>query len=146
MTDDREVRYESVFRECWRDRQSAGAGPGELITNPRWIDTGLVALASLLAVGAVAAATITVEQTEILPAVVQGMTVTADRADGRTPALGTVVQFRDASGTTYGAVIVDVATTEVTARLEQPGQPSAGELLIPAERQRLLNVLLPRVQ
>jgi hypothetical protein len=31
MTDDGEVRYEAIFRERWRDRQSGGARPGELI-------------------------------------------------------------------------------------------------------------------
>lgn len=98
VTDDVGVRYESVFRERWRDRQSAGARPGELIKNPGWIDAGLVALAVLLAAGAVAVGTITVGQIATLPAVVQGMTVTADRGGGPAPAQGTAVQFRDTSG------------------------------------------------
>ncbi|MDT5367284.1 MAG: hypothetical protein QOC62_1715, partial [Mycobacterium sp.] len=51
------VRYQSVFRERWRDRQSAGARPGELIAQPAWIDAGLVVLAVLVAAGAVAGAT-----------------------------------------------------------------------------------------
>ena len=121
MTDDGEVRYESIFRASWRDRQSAGARPGELIKNPGWIDAGLVALAVLLAAGAVAAATITVEQTAALPAVVQGTTVTADRAARPAPAPGPPSQFRDASGSTVDAVIVEVTATEVTAQLAQPG-------------------------
>jgi hypothetical protein len=145
VTDDGQVRYESVFRERWRDRQSAGARPGELIKNPGWIDAGLVSLAVLLAVGAVAAGTITVGQTATLPAVVQGVTVTADRAGGPAPARGTSVQFRDTYGSTPAAVVVDVTATEVTAQLERPGPASAGELLVPAGHQRLISVLLPRL-
>ena len=53
VTADGEVRYEAVFRERWRDRQSAGARPGELIKQPGWIDAGLVALGVLLVAGAV---------------------------------------------------------------------------------------------
>ena len=146
MTTDGEVRYESVFRERWRDRRSAGARPGELIKQPGWIDAGLVGLGVLLAAGAVAAGTVTIARTEALPAVAQGTSVTAVRTGPATPDLGTAVQFRDASGTTLDAVVVEVTPTEVTAQLEQPGPPeSAGELLIPAGRQRLINVLLPRL-
>ncbi len=141
---DGEVRYESVFRASWRDRQSAGARPGELIKNPGWIDAGLVALAVLLTAGAVAAATITVRQSTPLPAVVQGAIVTADLTGGAPPAPGVTVEFRDPSGATADAVVVGVTTTEVTARLEQPAPASAGELLVPAARQRLISVFLPR--
>ncbi len=144
MTDDGEVRYESIFRASWRDRQSAGARPGELIKNPGWIDAGLIALTVLLAAGAVAAATITVEQTAALPAVVQGATVTADRAGEPSPAPGATVGFRDGAGSTVDAVIVEVTATDVTAQLAQPTPASSGELLVPAERQRLINVFLPR--
>jgi hypothetical protein len=142
--DDGEVRHESVFRKRWRDHQSAGARPGELIKQPGWIDAGLVVLGVLLAAGAVAAATVTVERTAALPAVVQGASVTAIRA-GAPPAPGTVAQYRDASGTTVGAVVVEVTGTEVIAQLDRPGPPSAGELVIPAGRQPLLGVLLPRL-
>lgn len=144
VTDDGEARHESVFRATWRDRQSGGARPGELIKNPGWIDAALVALAVLLTAGGVAAATITVEQTATLPAVVQGTSVTADRAGGPSPAPDTAVQFRNESGSTVDAVVVDVTATDVTARLERPVPPSAGELVVPARRQRLLRVFLPR--
>jgi hypothetical protein len=139
------VRYESVFRERWRDRQSAGARPGELIAQPAWIDAGLVVLAVLVAAGAVAGATITVARTAALPAVVQGTSVTAVSSGGAELAPGTAVQYRDASGATQGAVVAEVTPTEVIAQLEQPGPGSAGVLLIPAGRQRLISVLLPRL-
>ncbi len=143
MTDDGEIRYESVFREHWRDRQSAATRPGELIKQPGWIDAGLEALGVLLAAGAVAAGTVTVERTEALPAVAQGMSVIADRAGGTPPAEGTAAQFRDASGTTHSAIVVEVTATEVRAQLEGPGSASAGELVVPKGRQRLISVLLP---
>ena len=41
------------------------------------------------------------------------------------------MQFRDESGATFDAVVVDVSATEVTAQLEQPGPASAGKLLVP---------------
>jgi hypothetical protein len=139
------VRYQSVFRERGRDRQSAGARPGELIAQPAWIDAGLVVLAVLVAAGAVAGATITVARTAALPAVVQGTSVTAVSSGGAELAPGTAVQYRDASGATQGAVVAEVTPTEVIAQLEQPGPGSAGVLLIPAGRQRLISVLLPRL-
>ena len=145
MTDDGEVRYEAVFREHWRDRQSGGARPGELIKQPGWIDAGLVALGVLLAAGAVAAGTMTVARSEALSAAAQGNSVTAVLADAAAPAPGTAVQFRDAAGATFDAVVVDVSTTEVTAQLKQPGPASTGELLVPTGRQRLINVLLPKL-
>ncbi|MDT5011261.1 MAG: hypothetical protein QOH57_2878 [Mycobacterium sp.] len=145
MTADGEGRYESVFRERWRDRRSAGARPGELIRQPRWIDAGLVALGVLLAAGGVAAGTVTVGRSEALPAVVQGTAVTAVRGDAVPPAPGTAVQFRDSAGATLDAVVVDVSASEVVAVLTQPGPASGGQLLIPAGRQRLINVLLPRL-
>ena len=143
MTDGGEVS-ESIFRASWRDHHSAGSRPGELIKNPGWIDAGLIILAVLLTAGAVAAGTITVAQTTALPAVVQGATVTADVAEGQPPAPGTAVQFRDASGSTVDAVIVDVTGTEVTAHLDRTAPSSTGELVVPAERQRLVDVFLPR--
>jgi len=143
--DDGEIRRETVFRKRWRDHQSAGARPGELIKQPGWIDAGLVVLGVLLAGGAVAAATVTVERTAALPAVVQGASVTAIRAAGEPPAPGTVAQYRDASGSTLGAVVVDVTATEVIAQLDEPGPVSAGELVVPAGRQPLIGVLLPRL-
>jgi hypothetical protein len=145
VTDDGEVRYEAVFRERWRDRQSGGARPGELIKQPGWIDAVLVALGVLLAAGAVAAGTMTVARSEALPAVVQGNSVTAVLVDAAAPAPGTSVQFRDASGATFDAVVVDASTTEVTAELRRPGPASSGKLLVPAGRQRLISLLLPRL-
>jgi hypothetical protein len=145
VTADGEVRYESVFRERWRERRSAGARPGELIKQPGWIDVGLVGLGLLVAVGAVVAGTTAVDLTAALPAVAQGTSVTAVRAGGTVPARGTAVQFHDASGTTFDAVVVEVTATEVMAQLKAPGPASAGELLVPAGRQRLITVLLPRL-
>ncbi|WP_099041679.1 hypothetical protein [Mycobacterium neglectum] len=143
---DGEVRYESVFRASWRDRQTAGARPGELIKNPRWLDAGLAALIVLLMAGAVTVGTVTVEQTATLPAIVQGTTLTADRAAGPPPppSPGAAVQFRHAFGLPVDAVVVDVTATEVTARLQEPTPATAGELVVPAERQRLIDVFLPR--
>jgi hypothetical protein len=146
VTADAEVRHETVFRERWRDRRSAGARPGELIKQPRWIDAGLVVLAVLVAAGAVACATVTVARTVAFAAVAQGSSVTAIRSDGQAPAAGTVVQFRNASGMALDAVVVDVTATEVTAQLGRPGPASTGELLVPAGRQRLISVLLPRLR
>ena len=145
--DDSDVsaRHESVFRERWRDRQSAGARPGELVKQPGWIDAALVVLGVLLTAGAVAAGTMTIARTQALPAVVQGTSVTAARGEA-SPALGSVVQYRDASGTTLSAIVVEVTETEVMARLDQPGPASTGELLVPAHSQRLITVLLPRLQ
>jgi hypothetical protein len=123
-----EVRYQSVFRASWRDRQTAGARPGELIKNPRWLDAGLTTLVLLLMGGAVALGTITVEQTATMPAVVQGTSLTADRAAGPPPppAPGAAVQFRHSFGLPVDAVIVDVTATEVTARLQEPSPASVG--------------------
>ena len=145
VTADDGVRYEAVFRERWRDRKSEGARPGELIRQPRWIDVGLVVLGILLASGAVAAGTMTTARTEALPAVAQGTSVSAVLADVAAPAPGTPVQFRDASGTTFVAVVVGTSATEVAAQLAHPGPASAGKLLVPAGRQRLISLLLPRL-
>ncbi len=145
MPEDDDTRYEAVFRERWRDRQSAGARPGELVKQPGWIDAGLVVLGVLLAAGVFAAGTMTVARTQALPAVVQGASVTAARGDA-SPAPGSVVQYRDASGITLGATVVEVTATEVTARLDRPGPASTGQLLVPTDRQRLITVLLPRLQ
>jgi hypothetical protein len=145
VTADDDARYETVFRERWRDRRSAGARPGELIKQPGWIDAGLVALGVLLTGGVVAAGTMTIERTRALPAVVQGKSVTAARGEA-SPAPGSVVQYRDASGITLGATVVEVTATEVTAQLDRPGPASTGQLLVPADRERLITVLLPRLQ
>ena len=145
MTADDEGRYETVFRERWRDRQSAGARPGELVKQQGWIDAGIVALGVLLTAGVVAAGTMTIARTQALPAVVQGTTVTAARGEA-SPAPGSVVQYRDASGVTLGATVVEVTETEVTARLDQPGPATTGQLLVPADRQRVITVLLPRLR
>jgi hypothetical protein len=145
MTADDDVRYEAVFRERWRDRQSAGARPGGLVKQPGWIAAGLAVLGVLLTAGVVAAGTMTIARTQALPAVVRGTSVTAARGDA-SPALGSVVQYRDASGITVGATVVEVTATELTARLDQPGPPSTGQLLVPADRQRLITVLLPRLR
>jgi len=145
MTDDGEVRYESVFRARWRDRQSGGARPGELIKQPGWIDAGLAALGVLLVAGAVVAGTVTVARSESLSAAVQGNSVIAVLAGVAAPATGTAVQFRAPSGATYDAVVVDVSATEVVAQLKQPGPESTGQLLVPTGRQRLITVLLPRL-
>jgi hypothetical protein len=138
-------RYEAVFRERWRDRQSVGARPGELVKQPGWIDAGLVALGVLLTTGVVAAGAMTIARTQALPALVQGTSVTAARGDA-SPALGSAAQYRDASGVTLDATVVEVTETEVTARLDRPGPASTGQLLVPADRQRLLSVLLPRLR
>jgi len=142
---DGDVRYESVFRERWRDRQSAGARPGELIRQPRWIDASLAALGALLVVGAVAAATVTVARTEAMPAVAQGAEVTAVRGGEVAPEVGTTAQFRETSGTTFDAVVVQVTATEVMAELPQPVPAVAGQLVVGAGRQRLIGILLPRL-
>ena len=145
VADDGEARYEAVFRERWRDRQSGGARPGELIKQPGWIDAGLLALGVLLAAGVVGAGTMTVARSEALSAAVQGDSVTAVLADAAAPAPGTAVQFRDDSGATFDAVVVEVTPTEVTAQLSQPGPESTGQLLLPAARQRLISLLLPKL-
>jgi len=145
VTADGEGRYEAVFRERWRDRQSGGARPGELIRQPGWIDAGLVALGVVLAGGVAAAGTMTIARSEALPAAVQDNSVTAVLADAAAPAPGTSVQFRDESGTTRDAVVVGVSATEVTALLTQPGPAAAGKLLVPAGRQRVISLLLPRL-
>jgi len=145
-SDDGEIRYESLFRQRWRDRQSAATRPGELIKQQGWIDAGLVALGVLLAAGAVAAGTVSVPQTEALPAVTDGTSVTAIPGSGTPPAQGTAAQFRDASGTTQRAVVVEVTATEVRARLERPASAPAGELVVPKGRHRLISVLLPRLR
>jgi hypothetical protein len=148
VTADDGGRYETVFRERWRDRQSTGARPGELVKQPGWIGAGIVALGVLLTAGVVAAGTMTIARTQALPAVVQGTSVTAARGEAPAPqpAPGSVVQYRDASGVTLGATVVEVTETEVMARLDQPGPGSTGQLLVPADRQRVITVLLPRLR
>ncbi|ORV43973.1 hypothetical protein [Mycobacterium conspicuum] len=142
---DKSAGYEAVFRERWRDRRSAGARPGELVKQPEWIDAGLVVLGVLLTAGVVAAGTMTIARTQALPAVAQGNSVTAARGDA-SPAPGSVVHYRDASGNTVDATVVEVTEAEVTARLGQIGPESTGQLLVPADRQRLITLLLPRLR
>jgi hypothetical protein len=50
-----------------------------------------------------------------------------------------------AQGASVTAVVVDVTATEVIAQLDEAGPVSAGELVVPAGRQPLLGVLLPRL-
>jgi hypothetical protein len=138
-----EVRYESVFRERWRTLQSSAARPGELIKQPRWVDAGLLCLGVWCAAGAVAAATVTIERTAALPATVEGAVVTAVRSGDSVPLQGATVQYRVTSGTTVDAVVVGVTDTEVKARVTPLGAVSAGELVFPAGRQRLISVLIP---
>ncbi|OBH84151.1 hypothetical protein [Mycobacterium sp. E2989] len=144
-SDDRPGRHQPVFRERWRDRQSAASRPGELIKQQGWVNPGLVALTVLLAAGAVYAGTVSVAQTEALPAVAQGVWVTASREGVTPPPPGAPVQFRDPSGTTQG-VVVDVTATEVKAELARPVSAPAGELVVPQGRRRLIGVLMPRLR
>ncbi len=144
MSEDDRAGYQAVFRESWRERQSAGNRLGGLIRQPRWVDAGLVALAGLLAAGAVAGATVTVARTMSFPAVTDGATVSAVRGSGPAPAVGSPAQFRDTTGTT-DAVVTGVTPTEVVARLSSPSAPSGGQLLMPAGREPLFNLLLPRL-
>lgn len=99
-TDEGEVRYASVFREHWRDRQSAATRTGELITQPGWIDAGIAALCALLAAGTLAAGTITLARTEALPAVAQGASVSAVRTGGSPLADGAAAARCDIGGRT----------------------------------------------
>ncbi|BBZ73424.1 hypothetical protein [Mycobacterium paraseoulense] len=145
-SDDGETRHEPVFRERWRDRQSTASRPGELIKQQERTEAGLVMLGVLLAAGALIAGTVSIARTEALPAVTQGMTVTASRGGGIPPARGAAVQFRDASGTTHGAVVIDVTATEVKAELDRPVSAPSGELVVPQGRQRLISALMPRLR
>ncbi|HYO03267.1 MAG TPA: hypothetical protein VET27_15885 [Mycobacterium sp.] len=144
MTDDERVRPETVFRARWRERQTASVRTGELITQPGWIDAALVALGVLVAAGGITGLTVTVERTTTLSAVVQSTTVTAIRA-GTDPAPGTAALYRDSSGATVDAIVVAVNPIEVIAQLDRPRAASAGALVLPAGRQPVLAVLLPRL-
>lgn len=97
----------------------------------------------LLAAGGIAAARVTVTQTAAFPAVVHGTSVSAVRIPGPTPDIGTPAQFRDGTGAVLDAVVVDVAPTQVTARLTQPGTAAAGQLLVQVGRKTLFEVLTP---
>jgi hypothetical protein len=146
MSTDGKVRPERVFRERWRARQSAGPRAGDLIKQPRWIDAGFVGLGVVLAAGAIAGATVTISRTTSLAAVVSGTSVTAVRAGGAAPTVGTAVQFRDESGATIPAVVTEVSATEVLAQLGRPEPASAGQLVVPAGRQRVISLLLPKLR
>jgi hypothetical protein len=138
-----EVQSKSVFRDRWLERRSASPKLGELINEPRWIAAGLIALATLLIAGFVAGGTVTIAQTEALPAVAQGDSVTAMRFGTSTPDVGTAGHFRDASGASISVVVTEVTATEVRARLPEASAMSVGELVLPAEPKRLIDVLLP---
>lgn len=99
----------------------------------------------LLAAGAVAAATVTVARTAAFPAVVDGTTVSAVRDSRPAPAVGSPAQFRPGSQAAIDAVVVEVTPTEVIARLSTPAPLSAGQLVVPAGRERLFDVLAPRL-
>ncbi len=64
----------------------------------------------------------------------------------RAPSRGEQVQFRDSSGATHDAVVVEVTATEVLAELNRSGPAAAapGQLAVPAGREPLINMLLPR--
>jgi hypothetical protein len=143
--DDGGVQREAVFREHWRDRQSDTGRPGDLIKQTGWMDGGLWTLGALLVVGVAAATTGTVARTATLPAVAEGTAVTAPRSGQAVPGLGETAQFRDTSGATQPAVIVEVTATELRAALPRPVDISVtpGVLDVPVGRQRLINVLLP---
>jgi hypothetical protein len=145
MEDGGEGGEGSVFRDRWRERQSATGRPGELIRQPGWIDSGLWTLGLLIAAGMLAASTGTVARTEGLPAAAHGASVSAPRAGEVTAVAGDPAQFHDASGATRAAVIVEVTATEVRAALRAPGPAeSVGVLDVPAGRQRLISVLFSR--
>ena len=145
-SNDEVVQHESVFREQWRERHSEAGRPGDLIKQPGWIDSGLWTLGLLVAAGVLAAATGTVARTETLPAVAHGIWVSATRSGEPAPAVGATAQFRDSSGGTRSAVIVEVTTSEVRADLDRSvdSDVSPGRLEVPAGRQSLISVLLPR--
>ncbi|MBI3225191.1 MAG: hypothetical protein HYZ39_09050 [Mycolicibacterium cosmeticum] len=135
----------SVFRDRWRERQSAAGRPGELIKQPGWIDSGLWTLGLLIAAGVLAASTGTVARTAALPAVAHGVTVSATRTADVVPIVGDPAQFHDASGATRAADILEVTATEVRAALRSPGPTeSPGVLDVPSGRQRLIGVLFSR--
>ena len=146
MSTDTGAGYAAVFRESWRERQSAGNRLGDLIRQQGWLDAGLVGLGVLLAAGAVAAVTVTVARTAAYPAVVDGTTVSAVRGSGPAPAVGSPAQFRDTPADAIGATVIAVSATEVVARLGRPASASAGQLLVPLGRERLLDLLAPRLR
>lgn len=133
----------SIFRRPWRDSRSAPKGPGKLIEQPQWIGAGLVALAVLLSVGVAAASTVTVAGTEALPAVTQGDSVVAMRSGEAAPELGAIAEFRDSSGKSWPATVVEVTTTQVRAHLTGPSALTVGELVVPAGQDRLIDILVP---
>lgn len=145
MSEEDRTGYQAVFRERWRERQSAGNRLGSLIRQPRWMDAGLVVLAALLAAGAVAAATVTVGRTAAYPAVVDGTTASAVRGADPAPEVGSPAQFRGAAAAPVDAVVVNVTPTEVIARLNTAVPSTAGQLLVPAGSERLYQVLIPRL-
>jgi hypothetical protein len=141
----RDIRRENVFRKRWRDRQSAGARPGELVKQAGWTGWGLAVMGVLVFAGVVVASTVTIANTQALPALAHGRSVIAARTDAQPPDPGTTVQFRDASGTTFDAVVVEVSESQIMAELDRPVAAPAGDLVIPAPRQRLIAMLLPRL-
>ncbi|MFN8070424.1 MAG: hypothetical protein U0R66_01220 [Mycobacterium sp.] len=144
MSEEDRTGYQSVFRETWRERRSSGNQLGGLIRQPRWVNAGLLALAGLLAVGAVAGATVTVARNTSFPAVSDGATASAVRGPGPAPTVGSPARFRGAADT-IDAVVVGVSPTEVIAQLSRPAPPSGGQLLVPAAREPLFSLLIPRL-
>jgi hypothetical protein len=143
---DEAVQHESVFRAQWRERHCESGRPGDLIAQPGWIDSGLWTLGLLVAAGVLAAASGTVARTATLPAVAHGTWVSAIRSGEPAPRVGDTAQFRDSSGGTQTAVVVEVTATEVRADLNRSvdADVSPGRLEMPAGRQPLITVLLPR--
>lgn len=134
----------SVFRERWRERQSAGNGLERLVRQPAWVDAGLVILGVLLVLGVVAAANVTVARTAAFPAVSDGLRVSAVRDAAPAPLVGSPARFHDLAGTDVDAVVVEVDPTEVIAELSRPTAPSAGQLLVAVGPGRLVDLLAPR--
>lgn len=145
MSTDSDVSDEGIFRRQWRSRQSNRRGPGDMIVQPRWIGGGLAGLAGLLAAGIVSATTLTVARTASLPAVAMETAVTAVPSED-TPPVGAMAHFRDTSGATVDAVITESSATQVRARIPWRIPGTAGQLLVPDGRQRVISVLLPRLR
>ena len=53
------------------------------------------------------------------------------------------MQFRDAAGVTVDGVVTEVSATEVLVELGRAEPASVGTLVVPAGRQRLIDVLVP---
>ena len=84
-----------TFKKQWRDHRWAATRPADLVTRPRWTDSGLIVLATLLVAGVLLGATVTVDRAAALPAMAQETAVTAIRTGSRAPDL--VVSRRSSS-------------------------------------------------